>query len=72
MSATTPRMGEVELAGILAEADSTVPYYVPHLVAEIRHLRRQMMRVQNRLDGPTLPAEIADALAIIDAALEAR
>lgn len=66
------RMGGVELAQILSEADSTVPHYVPHLVQEIRHLRQQLMRARNRIESSRcyLHQPLVDAVAIINAALD--
>jgi capsule polysaccharide export protein KpsE/RkpR len=65
------RVGDVQLAEIMSQADGNVPYYVPALVAEIRHLRQQMMRARNRIESSRCSklAPLVDAVTIIDAAL---
>ena len=66
------RISEVDMAGIMSQVDDTVPYYVPHLVAEIRFLRRALMRARNRIESSRCSklAPLVDAVGIIDAALE--
>lgn len=66
------RIGEVALAEILSEMDSTVPHYVPALVSEIRYLRQALMRTRNRIGSSRCSklTPLVDAVAIIDEALD--
>lgn len=70
------RYSEVDLAAIMAELDESVPYYVPGLIEEIRHLRKELMRARARIESveASCPVTILldDAVAIINGALEGR
>lgn len=68
------RMGEISLTAIMSQIDNGVPYYVPHLVAEIRYLRQSLMRARNRIESSRCSklAPLVDAVAIIDEALDGR